>query len=197
LITRQDANRFGKLAGLWVGLAVSVFVSWLAVAGHGLPLSSIATSTLCAGLVGGWLHQWRPKLAQDPLTGFVLTLAVSLLRSGLFFLYASSSQVALKRLKEIGMAPLLQGLGTALILAIIEQIRNQNEQARAAAAAEVRALQARMNPHFLGNALNAIAALAVTRRARSPAQPGVCANFYAPVSINTNKRWFRWRKSWL
>jgi two-component system sensor histidine kinase LytS len=167
----------GLVAGPWVGLAVSVFVTWLAVAGHGLPLSSIATSTLCAGLVGGWLHQWRPKLAQDPLTGFVLTLAVSLLRSGLFFLYASSSQVALKRLEEIGMAPLLQGLGTALILAIIEQVRNQDEQARAAAAAEVRALQARMNPHFLGNALNAIAALAVTAPGEVPSAAGRLRQF--------------------
>jgi LytS/YehU family sensor histidine kinase len=54
----------------------------------------------------------------------------------------------------------LQGLGTALILAIIEQVRDRDEQTRAAASAEVRALQARMNPHFLFNALNALAALA-------------------------------------
>jgi two-component system, LytTR family, sensor kinase len=151
----------GLIAGPWVGLAVSVFVTWLAVVHHGLPLGSIATSMLCAGLAGGWLYRLRPKLAQHPLTGFGLTLAVSLLRSGLFFLYAPSSQVALNRLEETGMAPVLQGLGTALILALVDQVRNHDEQTRAAAAAEVRALQARMNPHFLGNALNAIAALAV------------------------------------
>jgi LytS/YehU family sensor histidine kinase len=53
----------------------------------------------------------------------------------------------------------LQGLGTALILAILEQVRDRDEQTRAAASAEIRALQARMNPHFLFNALNALAAL--------------------------------------
>src|SRR5262249_20272732 len=91
---------------------------------------SIATS-MCAGLVGGLLYRWRPKLAQHPLTGFGLTLAVSLLRSGLLFLYAPSPQAALNSLEEIGMAPVLQGLGTALILAVVEQVRDHDEQVRA------------------------------------------------------------------
>jgi LytS/YehU family sensor histidine kinase len=54
----------------------------------------------------------------------------------------------------------VQGLGTALILAIIGQVRDRDEQTRVAALAEARALQARMNPHFLFNALNALGALA-------------------------------------
>ena len=57
------------------------------------------------------------------------------------------------------MSPVLQGLGTALILVIVEQVRDLDEQTRAVASAEVRALQARMNPHFLFNALNSLAAL--------------------------------------
>jgi len=122
----------GLVAGPWVGLTVSVFATWLAVAHHGLPLGSIATSMLCAGLVGGLLYRWRPKLAQHPLTGFGLTLAVSLFRSGLLFLCAPSPQAALNSLAEIGMAPVLQGLGTALILAVVEQVREHDEQVRAA-----------------------------------------------------------------
>src|SRR4029077_13381359 len=112
----------GLVAGPWVGLTVSVFVTWLAVAHHGLPLGSFAISMLCGGLAGGWLYRWRPKLAQHPLTGFCLTLGVSLLRSGLLFLCAPYSRAALQRLEGIGMAPVLQGLGTALILAIVEQV---------------------------------------------------------------------------
>jgi two-component system LytT family sensor kinase len=149
----------GLVAGPWVGLAVSVFVTWLAVAHDGLPLGSIAISMFCGGLAGGLLYRWRPKLAQHPLTGFCLTFGVSLLRSGLIFLSAPNSRAALPRLEEIAMAPVLQGLGTALILAIVEQVRDRDEQTRAAASAEVRALQARMNPHFLFNALNTLAAL--------------------------------------
>jgi hypothetical protein len=52
-------------------LAVSVFVTGLAVAGHGLPLGSIAASMLCGGLVGGWLHRWRPRLAPAPGHGIL------------------------------------------------------------------------------------------------------------------------------
>ena len=151
----------GLVAGPWVGLAVGVFATWLAVAHHGLPLGSIATSLLCGGLIGGLLYRWRPKLAQHRLTGFCLTLAMSLLRSSLVFFYAPPARVVLPAFGQIGMAPVLQGLGTALILAIVEQVRDHHtEQRRAAISAEVRALQARMNPHFLFNALNVLAALA-------------------------------------
>jgi len=151
----------GLVAGPWVGLAVSLFVTWLAVAHHGLPLGSIGLSMLLGGLAGGLLYRWRPKLAQHPLTGFCLTFGVSLLRSALIFLLAPHSSAAVHKLEEIGMGPVLQGLGTALVLAIVEQVRDRDEQTRAAALAEVRALQARMNPHFLFNALNALAALAI------------------------------------
>src|SRR5277367_7009541 len=116
-------------------------------------LGSIGLSMLLGGLAGGLLYRWRPKLAQHPLTGFCLTLGVSLLRSGLIFFFAPHPPETLYRLEEIGMAPVLQGLGTALILAIVEQVRDRDEQTRAAASAEVRALQSRMNPHFLFNAL--------------------------------------------
>ncbi len=167
----------GLVAGPWVGLAVSVFVTWLAVAHHGLPLGSIATSMLCGGLVGGWLYRWRPRLAQHPLTGFCLTLGVSLLRNGLIFFFAPHSPAALHRIEEIGMAPVLQGLGTALILAIVEQVRGRDGQIRLAASAEVRALQARMNPHFLFNALNALAALATVAPREVPWAAGRLRQF--------------------
>jgi sensor histidine kinase YesM len=75
------------------------------------------------------------------------------------------------------MAPVLQGLGTALILAIVEQVRDRDEQTRAAALAEARALQARMNPHFLFNALNALAALATVAPREVPRAAGRLRQF--------------------
>ena len=59
----------GLVAGPRVGLAVGVFVTWLAVAYDGLPFGSIAISMIFGGLAGGWLYRWRPKLAQQPITG--------------------------------------------------------------------------------------------------------------------------------
>src|SRR6516225_4220491 len=167
----------GLVAGPWVGLAVSVFVTWLAVAYHGLPLGAIAISMLCGGLGGGCLYRWRPRVAQHPLTGFCLTFGVSLLRNGLTFFYAPNSHPSPHRLEEMGMAPVLQGLGTALILAIVEQVRNRDEQTRAVASAEARALQARMNPHFLFNALNAVAALSKVAPREVPRATGLLRQF--------------------
>jgi LytS/YehU family sensor histidine kinase len=164
----------GLVAGPWFGLAVSVFVTWLAVACDGLPLGSIATAMLCGGLVGGWLYRWRPRLAQHPLTGFCLTLTVSLLRSGLILFFAPHSPAGLQRLEEIGMASVLQALGTALILAIVGQVRDRNEQTRAAALSEARALQSRMNPHFL---FNALAALSKVMPRRVPQATGELRRF--------------------
>jgi two-component system, LytTR family, sensor kinase len=167
----------GLIAGPWVGLAVGAFVTGLAVVHHGLPLGSIATSMLYGGLVGGLLYRWRPKLAQHPLTGFCLTLGVSLVRTGLIFLFAPYSPAAMQRIEEIVMAPVLQGGGTALILAIVEQVRNRDEQTRAVASAEARTLQARMNPHFLFNALNALAALATVAPREVPRAIGRLRRF--------------------
>ena len=149
----------GLVAGPWIGLVVGGFVTWLAVTYDGLPLASIAIPMLCGGMVGGLLYRWYPKQAQHPLTGFCLTLGVSWLRSGLLLVFAPHSPAALPKPEEVGLAPVLQGLGTALILAIVQLVRDRDEQTRAVALAEARALQARMNPHFLFNALNALAAL--------------------------------------
>ena len=132
---------------------------------------------LCGGLVGGLLYRWRPRLAQHPVTGFCLTLGVSLLRNGLIFFLAPHSPAALQRIEQIGMAPVLQGLGTALILAIVEQVRDRDKQTRAVALAEARALQARMNPHFLFNALNAVAALSKVAPREVPRATGRVRQF--------------------
>jgi two-component system sensor histidine kinase LytS len=167
----------GLVAGPWIGLAVSVFVTWLAVRYDGLPLASIGISMLCGGLAGGWLSQWRPKLAQHPLTGFCLTSVVSLLRSGLVFFFASGARAGLHPFGQIQMAAVLQGLGTALILAIVAHVRERDEQTRAAVSAEVRALQARMSPHFLFNALNTLAALATVAPREIPRAAGRLRRF--------------------
>jgi two-component system, LytTR family, sensor kinase len=167
----------GLLAGPWVGLAVGVFVTWLAVEYHGLPSGSIATAMLGGGLAGGLLSRWRPKLAQQPLTGFCLTFGISSLRSGLLLVFGFHSLAAIRPIEEIGIAPMLQALGTALILAIIARVRDRDEQTRARASAEIRALQTRMKPHFLFNALNAVAALAKVAPREVPRATGRLRQF--------------------
>jgi two-component system, LytTR family, sensor kinase len=167
----------GLVAGPVVGLIVGVVVTWLAVAYDGLPLATIGASMLVGGFAGGLLQRWRPRIAQNPWAGFLLTLAVSWLRDGLLLLFAPKTVLAAHAWHQLGVAPFIQGLGTALILAIVAQARQRDDQARAAASAEVRAMQARMNPHFLFNALNALAGLATVAPREVPRAVGRLRKF--------------------
>jgi LytS/YehU family sensor histidine kinase len=78
--------------------------------------------------------------------------------------------------RQMGIVPALQGLGTALILAIVALVRDRDEQTQAASA-EVRSLQSRMNPHFLFNALNTLAALATIAPREIPRAAGRLRHF--------------------
>jgi LytS/YehU family sensor histidine kinase len=167
----------GLVAGPMVGLVVSVFVTWLAVFYDGLPLGSIGFSMLCGGLIGGWLNRWRPRVAERPLTGFCLTLTVSLVRDTLTLLYGVDVWQPPATFTRVASAALVQGFGTALILAIVTLVRNRDEQTQAAASAEVRALQARMNPQFLFDALNALAGLATVAPREIPRAAGRLRHF--------------------
>jgi len=149
----------GLLAGPEVGAVVALFVTTMAIL-FGRPLGPVGVSMMFGGLAGGCLNRWRPKMAQHPLTGFCLTSTMSWTRDGLTFLFAPEAKSARQIFGQLGITPLLQGLGTALVLAIVALVRERDEQTQAAASAEVRALQARMNPHFLFNALNTLSALA-------------------------------------
>jgi two-component system LytT family sensor kinase len=167
----------GLVAGPGVGAVVGLFVTWLAVAYDGRPLEPIGISMLCGGLVGGCLYRWRPRLAQNPLTGFCLTATVTWFRDGLTYLWVADAFPRAQMFGQLVISPALQGLGTALILAIVALVRDREEQATAAASAEVRALQSRMNPHFLFNALNTLAALATVAPREIPRAAGRLRDF--------------------
>jgi two-component system sensor histidine kinase LytS len=72
---------------------------------------------------------------------------------------------------------LVPGFRQPLILAIVDQVGDRDEQTRAAVSAEARALQARMNPHFLFNALNALGALSKVAPREVPLATGRLRQF--------------------
>ena len=167
----------GLLAGSGVGGVVALFVTWLAVACDGRPLVICGLSMLCGGLAGGWLHRRRPRVAQHPLTGFCLTATTSCMRDTLIFLCTPGMRTPMQIFPQLGIAPVLQGLGTALILAVVALIRDRDHKTEVAASAEVRALQARMNPHFLFSALNTLATLATVAPHEIPHAAGRLRHF--------------------
>ena len=148
----------GLLGGRWVGLFIGIVITYLAAefaAPKGMPVP-IGVSMILGGLAAGWVHDFRPTFSFRPLAGFLVGAGVSGFRDLMnFFLDHSKTTTLLGGVE----AAALQGLSVALILLVIEQARSQESQARATAMAEVRALQARMNPHFLFNSLNTLSAL--------------------------------------
>ena len=106
---------------------------------------------------------------------------MSELRDGLTLLWAPEALRGAQIFEQIGIAPVLQGLGTALILTVVALVRDRNERTEAAASAEVRALQSRMNPHFLFNALNTLAALATVAPREVPRAAGRLRQFLRAI----------------
>ena len=159
----------GLLAGPWVGAAVALFGNLLAVAIHGLELPGTVVGTLCAGLSAGLLNDWRPRLAARPLTGFYLTFGISVLQVWFVTVVVAGTPVTLNALVEpMAIAALLQGSGTALILAVAGQVCKLERQTRASALMEIRMQRRRMDPHFLFNALNTVAAVALIAPSKVP-----------------------------
>jgi LytS/YehU family sensor histidine kinase len=167
----------GLRGGRAIGVTVATVLISLAVFCDGRPLPLVGIPLLCGGLIGGWLKKSRPTLAEHPLTGFGVTVAVSLMRDGLSFFYTNGSPHPERTVFKTGLASITQGLGTALILVIVANARKGDDQARAAVAAEIRTRLARMNPHFLLDALNALAKLAQVAPREIPISAGRMRHF--------------------
>ncbi len=151
----------GLLGGPAAGAAVGLGSALLAYALQPIPLPGFGLAMLAGGLAGGVVERRRPAWARRPATGLALGISASLLRYALASGFSAPFRVNRPPL-SLGMevlTALINGAGVALVLQVVAQVRARENSARAAAMAEVRALQARMSPHFLFNALNTIAAL--------------------------------------
>jgi two-component system, LytTR family, sensor kinase len=142
-----------------------------------LSFVSIGISMLCGGLAGGLLNRQDPERAVRPSTGFCLTFLISAFRTCLIYGLDSKSRALLPGFAQLVTAPVLQGFGSAVILTVIAYVRKHDDETKANVSAELRALEARMNPHFLFNALNALAALAMIAPREVPRAAGKLRNF--------------------
>jgi LytS/YehU family sensor histidine kinase len=164
------------LAGLGVGAVVRLFVIWLALSYDSRETSIVAIVISSGVLFGGLIHRCWPKIAEQPLTGFCVAASISFLRD-IWMLFNAPWGTHVPTLGDVFLAPIMQGLGAALTLAMVAKAREQDKQNRALARAEVKALQARLNPHFLGEALNSLARFAPAESQKIPHAVGHLRRF--------------------
>ena len=155
------------LGGLGVGVVVRLFVVCLTLSNdtRATPIAALIISS--GGVFGGLIHRWKPILAEHPLTGFYLATSVSFLRD-IWMAFYPPQGISLPSSGDLFLAPILQGLGTALTLALVARIRKQDDQIRAVAWAEVGTLHARQTARYVCDALNSLAKLAAVESQKVP-----------------------------
>lgn len=152
----------GLLAGPEIGLAVGLSSILLSTILQHHWIAGLGLNMLIGGGLGGFLFSKHPHWAHRPQTGFWVGATSSFCRYPIswclhhFLRMGGSPPFPLLVEME---AAIINGGGTALVLYVIQKLWLFQFQAQAQAMAEVRALQARMNPHFIYNALNTVAAL--------------------------------------
>jgi two-component system, LytTR family, sensor kinase len=168
----------GLLSGPWVGAAIGLFGGLLAAVVNSLELSGSIVGTLSAGVSTGLLNHWRPKMAAHPLTGFCLTSVISALHSSFGVAGVEDISSAPDDLVEqIGLSAVLQGSGTAFILGVVAHLRERQRQSVATRLQELQVQRRRMDQHFLFNALNTVAALAMVAPGKVPGAVGRLRDF--------------------
>lgn len=145
VLALSEADRLGDF---WNRLAlISLFVQWVVLG---------AAAVLC--LSQRWLAQLGPAAATLAVFGLtqIVTLSFSLLGGGFL---NPSPELAVPSLAFIARNLAIAGIITLIALRYF-YIRHQwQQQIEAESRARLRALQARIHPHFLFNTLNTIASL--------------------------------------
>lgn len=159
----------GLSCGIWVGFGVG-FTAGL----HRLFLgSSVAEPVFLAsiglGILAGLTRRYWPKVAWNPWRAAAVGVAAALIQRLIIFWQADLFGHAWDLVRYLLVSKVAtNALGCGLFVKIMRMIDNDQLELTARHA-EIRALQAQVDPHFLMNTLNAIKALIVSDpdRARS------------------------------
>lgn len=149
----------GLIAGPWVGLGAGAVAGGERYLLGGFSGPANATATLLLGLAAGLARRLRPYWAETPLGALVVALLGTGLQRLWILLMAKPFDDALLLAREIALpVAVVNSLACVLFIAIVRDLDRERLE-HLAHQAELRAWQARVEPHFLNNTLNAIKSL--------------------------------------
>lgn len=149
----------GLIAGPWVGLGAGAVAGGERYLLGGFSGTANATATLLIGLVAGLARRFWPHRAETPLGALVVALFGTGLQRILMLLMTKPYDDALLLAQKIFLpVVVVNSLACVLFIAIVRDLARERLE-HLAHQAELRAWQARVEPHFLNNTLNAIKSL--------------------------------------
>lgn len=149
----------GLTGGPWIGLGAGLLAGWERYLLGGFAGNASAIATVIQGLWAGLAFQWRPYWATSFRGACFITLTGTILQKLILLLLVKPYSDALTLVVETALpVAVVNTLGVLLFLFVIQDLERDRltNQARQA---ELRALNAQIEPHFMNNTLNAIKAL--------------------------------------
>ncbi|MBK8815597.1 MAG: histidine kinase [Methylococcaceae bacterium] len=148
----------GLIAGPWVGLGAGLMAGWERYLVGGFVGLSSGLATVVIGLVSGLArHYWQK--ASQPFGTVIVILVVTAMQKSMVVLLSDPRSVAFATILETVLPEtIVNCLGCLLFLSVIKDLERESLVAQAQQA-ELRALQAQIEPHFINNVLNGINAL--------------------------------------
>ncbi len=146
----------GLIGGPLCGSIVGVLAGLERYGLGGLSAAACAMSTVLTGVGAGLLAHLRPQLVNRPTTAILVGSVSVIVQMGLIWQFALPHEGALKLINQTALPMLLTNSVGAGLFIWTMQFLDKYRLELVARQAEIRSLQAQVEPHFLMNTLNAV-----------------------------------------
>ena len=149
----------GLISGPWVGFGAGAVAGWERYLLGGFSAAAYGLATMLIGLTAGLIREFRPRWCESPSGALIVALLGTGLHRIMMLLMAEHFDYAMLLARVIALpVAILNILACVLFITIVRDLDRERLE-HLARQAELRAWQARVEPHFLNNTLNAIKSL--------------------------------------